>query len=399
MTGFDIIFFWVARMMMMGLHFTGQAPFKDVYIHALVRDEKGQKMSKSKGNVIDPLVLIDKYGADAVRFTLAAMAAQGRDIKLAETRIEGYRNFGTKLWNASRFAELNGCTRRAGFDPAGVASPLNRWIISALADAGADVTDALEAFRFNDAAGAAYRFVWNLFCDWYLEFTKPVLQGEDGPVREETRATTAFVLDGIFALLHPFMPFITEELWAIKGEEGPARESVLALASWPELTQYRDPQANDEFGWLIDLVAGIRSVRAELNVPAAAQIPLVLAAGSSEARDRLTRWDETVKRMARLSTIEMAAEAPGGTVQLPVAGGVAALPLADFIDVAAERKRLEKDAGKAESDSDKLATKLANPGFLAKASEEVITETRERVADLSARAAKLRAALVQLGPV
>ena len=267
-----------------------------------------------------------------------------------------------------------------------------------MADASADITSALEAFRFNEAAGAAYRFVWNLFCDWYVEFTKPVLQGEETAARDETQATTAFVLDGIFALLHPFMPFITEELWAIKGEDGPARGSVLALSPWPELGHVRDAEAAEEFGWLIDLVSTIRSVRAELNVPSAAQIPLVLAGGSDAAQARLERWDGTLKRLARLSTIETAAEAPRGTVQLPVVGGVAALPLAEFIDVAAERKRLDKDAGRAEADAEKLSTKLANPGFMAKATEEVIAETRERVADLTARAAKLRAALAQLGP-
>ena len=395
-TGFDIIFFWVARMMMMGLHFTGEAPFKDVYIHALVRDEKGQKMSKSKGNVIDPLVLIDKYGADAVRFTLAAMAAQGRDIKLAESRIEGYRNFGTKLWNAARFAEINGCRRVAGFDPTAVESALNRWVLSALADATAEVTAALEAFRFNEAAGAAYRFVWNLFCDWYVEFTKPVVQGEATAVQAETQATTAFVLDGICALLHPFMPFITEELWAIKGQSGPPRGTVLALGPWPDLAKLRDPAAAAEFGWLIDLVGSIRSVRAELNVPAGAQVRLVLVSGSAEALDRLARWDETLKRLARLSAIETAAEAPPGAVQMPVEGGVAALPLAEFIDVAAEAKRLDKEATRVEGDAAKLGAKLVNPGFMAKATEEVIAETRERVDELASRATKLRAALAQL---
>ncbi|HEY8579505.1 MAG TPA: valine--tRNA ligase, partial [Beijerinckiaceae bacterium] len=232
-TGFDIIFFWVARMMMMGLHFMKEVPFRDVYIHALVRDEKGAKMSKSKGNVIDPLNLIDQYGADALRFTLAAMAAQGRDIKLATSRVEGYRNFATKLWNAARFAEMNGCARVPGFRPAGVDETLNKWIVGQVAAAAADVTEAIEAYRFNDAANAAYRFVWNVFCDWYLELAKPILQGADGHAKTETRATAAWTLDQIAKLLHPFMPFLTEELWAIKGAEGPPRQSILALAAWP----------------------------------------------------------------------------------------------------------------------------------------------------------------------
>ncbi len=220
-TGFDIIFFWVARMMMMGLHFMDDVvPFKDVYIHALVRDEKGAKMSKSKGNVIDPLDLVEKYGADALRFTLAAMAAQGRDIKLATSRVEGYRNFATKLWNAARFAEMNGCGRDAGFDPRKVESTLARWILGETQKAGEEITEAILAYRFNEAAGAAYRFVWNIFCDWYLEFAKPVFTGVDEALKAETRATTAFVLDEILKLLHPFMPFLTEELWARTAEGG-----------------------------------------------------------------------------------------------------------------------------------------------------------------------------------
>ena len=239
-TGFDIIFFWVARMMMMGLHFKKEIPFRDVYIHALVRDEKGAKMSKSKGNVIDPLHLIDDYGADALRFTLAAMAAQGRDIKLSTQRVEGYRNFATKLWNASRFAEMNGCARVSGYNPRANQVMLNRWIVGEAARTVREVSAAIDAYRFNDAAGAAYRFVWNVFCDWYVELTKPLLMGADGAEKDETRATTAFVLDQIYALLHPFMPFITEELWAIKGADGPARESLLALAEWPALEGLED---------------------------------------------------------------------------------------------------------------------------------------------------------------
>ena len=264
-TGFDIIFFWVARMMMMGLHFRQEVPFRDVYIHALVRDEKGSKMSKSKGNVIDPLHLITDYGADALRFTLAAMAAQGRDIKLATSRVEGYRNFATKLWNASRFAEINGCARVKGYDPAANNITLNRWIVTEAARAARDISAAIDAYRFNDAANSAYRFVWNIFCDWYVELTKPLLQGEDGPAKIETRACTAFVLDQIYALLHPFMPFITEELWAIKGLEGEAREGMLALAQWPGLAELEDAEAEAEVGWIVELISEVRSLRAEIE--------------------------------------------------------------------------------------------------------------------------------------
>ena len=214
-TGFDIIFFWVARMMMMGLHFMKEVPFRDVYIHALVRDERGAKMSKSKGNVIDPLAVIDDYGADALRFTLAAMAAQGRDIKLSAGRLEGSRNFATKLWNAARFAEMNGCVTVPGFDPKSAKEILNRWIAHETAKASREVTQAIEDYKFNDAAGALYRFVWNIYCDWYLELAKPLLTGPDGAAKDETRAMVAWARDEILKLLHPFMPFITEELWAV----------------------------------------------------------------------------------------------------------------------------------------------------------------------------------------
>src|SRR5690348_2064934 len=265
-TGFDIIFFWVARMMMMGLHFMGDAPFHTVYIHALVRDERGAKMSKSKGNVIDPLALIDKYGADALRFTLAAMAAQGRDIKLSEQRVEGYRNFATKLWNACRFAEINHCATVPGFDPRSARERLNRWIAHETAKAAREITEAIESYRFNEAAGSAYRFVWNVFCDWYLELGKPLLQGADGAVKDETRAITAWVRDEILKLLHPFTPFVTEELWHVTAENGPARESLLALAPWPKHAALDDLAAEAEIGWVIDLVTAIRSVRAEMNI-------------------------------------------------------------------------------------------------------------------------------------
>ena len=262
-TGFDIIFFWVARMMMMGLHFMDEVPFETVYIHALVRDEKGAKMSKSKGNVIDPIDVIDQYGADALRMTLSAMAAQGRDIKLSVQRVEGYRDFATKIWNAARFAEMNGCVRVAGFDPQAVTGTLNKWALSETAKAINEVSAGIEAYKFNEAALSAYRFVWNVFCDWTLELAKPVLQGPDSPAKVETQQTVAFILDEISKLLHPFMPFITEELWAIKGQERPKRETILALAPWSSLDGLIDPAAEAEIGWVVDLVNEVRSARAE----------------------------------------------------------------------------------------------------------------------------------------
>mgnify|MGYP001157854981 FL=1 len=395
-TGFDIIFFWVARMMMMGIHFMDDVPFRDVYIHALVRDEKGAKMSKSKGNVIDPLDLVEKYGADALRFTLAAMAAQGRDIKLSTQRVEGYRNFATKIWNAARFAEMNGCVRVAAFTPDQATLTLNRWILGECGAAAGAVTAALEAFKFNEAAGAAYRFVWNLFCDWYLELAKPVLQGEDGPAKDETRATIAFVLDEICKLLHPFMPFLTEELWAIKGEEGPARETILALASWPETKAAGDAEAEAEIGWIIDLVSDIRSARAETNVPAGAQVPLVFVGASAQTRARVARWEDVLRRLARLGDISYAEAVPGGSIQLIVRGEVAALPLAGLVDLAAERARLEKELGKLDADIARIDAKLANADFIARAPEEVVEEQKERREAALLRQGKIREALARL---
>ena len=271
-TGFDIIFFWVARMMMMGLHFRHEVPFRDIYIHALVRDEKGAKMSKSKGNVIDPLHLIDEYGADALRFTLAALAAQGRDVKLSTSRVEGYRNFATKLWNAFRFAEMNNCVHLDAYEFRLNSVEINRWILSQAASAAAEVTASIQAYRFNDAAQAVYRFIWNVVCDWYLELVKPLLAGGSEEEQQETRETIAFVLEICLKLLHPFMPFLTEELWH-QTRTAPRFDNVLALAPWPDLTGYGSPQDEAQIGWMIALISEVRSIRAELNVPPAAQIP------------------------------------------------------------------------------------------------------------------------------
>ncbi|MBB4198119.1 valyl-tRNA synthetase [Rhodoblastus sphagnicola] len=395
-TGFDIIFFWVARMMMFGLHFMKQVPFRTVYLHALVRDEKGAKMSKSKGNVIDPLRLIDSYGADALRFTLAAMAAQGRDIKLATSRVEGYRNFATKLWNAARFAEMNQCFARPGFDPMRVKEMLNQWILGETARAVAEVETALVAYKFNEAAQAAYRFVWNIFCDWHLELAKPLLQGEDGPAKQEARETIAFALDEIVKLLHPFMPFLTEELWAIAGERFP-RDSVLALAPWPDLKGLENAQAEAEIGRVVDLVSQVRSVRAEMNVPAGAQIPLVLVAASEADQSHAQRWEETLKRLARLSEIGFADAAPAQAVQVVARGTVLALPLAGVIDFAAERARLEKGIASEHKEIGKIDAKLGNADFLRRAPEEVVEENQERRADSVARLEKMQAALKLLG--
>jgi len=389
-TGFDIIFFWVARMMMMSLHFMEEIPFKDVYIHALVRDERGAKMSKSKGNVIDPLQLIDEYGADALRFTLAAMAAQGRDIKLSIQRVEGYRNFATKLWNAARFAEMNDCVTVVGFDPTSVKETLNRWIAHETERAAREITEAIEAYTFNEAAGAAYRFVWNIYCDWYLELAKPVLLGPDGAAKRETRAMVVWVRDEILKLLHPFMPFITEELWAVTGNHN----ALLALSDWPKLDGLTDDKAEAEIGWVIDLITAIRSVRAEMNITA--PIPLVLAGSSVESKARAERWAEFIKRLSRVSEISSAAAAPQGSVQLLVRREVAALPLKGVIDLAVERARLGKEMQKADADVARSDAKLNNPKFMEHAAEEVVEEEKEKRDEALARKAKITEALERL---
>ncbi|HWK01104.1 MAG TPA: valine--tRNA ligase, partial [Xanthobacteraceae bacterium] len=393
-TGFDIIFFWVARMMMMGLHFMKEIPFHTVYIHALVRDERGAKMSKSKGNVIDPLHLIDEYGADALRFTLAAMAAQGRDIKLATSRVEGYRNFATKLWNAARFAEMNGA-QRVAFDPKSAKDTLNQWILGEAAATTKEVTSAIEAYKFNDAANAVYRFVWSVFCDWYVELAKPVLTGADGAAKDETRATAAFVLDEILKLLHPFMPFLTEELWGLTGQAGPKRQNLLALSNWPQLEGLENPQAEAEIGWLVDLISAVRSVRSEMNVPAAQQVPLVLVA-SKETRERAARWGDALKRLARLSEITFADAPPQGSVQLLVRGEVAAMPLKGVVDLAAEQARLEKELAKVDSDIERVDKKLSNPKFVENADEDVVEGEREKREEAMSRRAKILEAVERL---
>ena len=395
-TGFDIIFFWVARMMMMGLHFMKEVPFRDVYIHALVRDASGAKMSKSKGNVIDPLELIDEYGADALRFTLAAMAAQGRDIKLSAQRVEGYRNFATKLWNAARFAEINGCARDPEFDPRHTTETLNRWIAHETAKAGREVTAAIEAYKFNDAASAIYRFVWNVYCDWYLELIKPVLTGPDSAAKNETRAAAAWALDEILRLLHPFMPFITEELWSVTAEQGAKRDHMLALDAWPQHDGLEDAEAEAEIGWVVDLISAIRSVRVEMNVPAATTMPLVLAKASPQTQARARLWAEFVQRLARIADISFVDAPPQGAVQLVVRGEVAALPLKGVIDLAAEAARLTKEMAKADSDIARVDAKLGNPNFVARAPEEVVEEEQEKRAEAQARKAKIAEALERL---
>ncbi len=395
-TGFDIIFFWVARMMMLSLYFKKEVPFRDIYIHALVRDEKGQKMSKSKGNVIDPLDVIDAYGADALRFTLARMAAQGRDIKLAKQTVEGNRNFATKLWNAARFAEMNECVRQHDFDPRTVKNPLNRWIVGETERAAASVTAGLEAYKFNEASGAIYEFVWGVFCDWYLELIKPILAGDDEEAMIETRASVAWVIDQILKLLHPFMPFITEELWAHLVEHGVARHSLLALSNWPQPKGLADASVDEEIGWVIELISAVRSVRTEMNVPAGAKIPLVVTGVSKETRVRIKTHEDTIMRLARLDDISFAQTTPKGSALIVVEEATYALPLDGVIDMDAERKRLDKEIAKAESDKSKAEVWLANDSNVAKSPEHVVELNRERVAEGGEKIQRLKAALKRI---
>jgi valyl-tRNA synthetase len=393
-TGFDIIFFWVARMMMMGLHFMPEVPFADVYIHRLVRDASGAKMSKSKGNVVDPLGVIDEFGADALRFTLMRNVAPGHDIRLGPQDVENNRNFATKLWNAARFVEFNSAARVEGFDPKSAKETLNRWIAHETAKAAAEITQAIETYGFSEAAGAAYRFVWNVYCDWYVELSKPLLTGPDGAAKDETRAMAAWALDEILKLLHPFMPFITEELWAVTAEQGPKRSSLLALSQWPTLGGLADEKAEAEIGWVIDLVTAIRSLRAEMNLTAA--VPLVLAGASKETQGRAERWAEFIKRLARVSEISSAASAPQGSAQLVVRGEVAALPLIGVIDIAAERARLAKELAKADTDIARVDAKLGNEKFVANAPEEIIEGEREKRQEAVGRKGKIAEALDRL---
>lgn len=396
-TAADIIFFWVARMMMMGLHFMNEVPFKRVIINGLVRDEKGQKMSKSKGNVIDPLGIIDELGADPLRFTMAILSGT-RDIKLSKQRIEGYRNFGTKLWNAARFSQMNEARRLAGFDPAGVEQTINRWIRGELVKAERQVSQSLEAGRFDDAASALYRFVWNVFCDWYLELAKPVFNGADEAAKAETRAMTAWTLDQTLKLMHPVMPFITEELWdKTAGEGAPREEATLIGASWPALPDnFVDVGAEAEIGWLVDLVTEIRQLRAEMNVPPSAKPPLAFVLPDATSAERMARHRDLILTLGRVSELASADTAPAGAVTFVTGGATAAISLAGIIDLSAERTRLTKEIAAFDSDIDHVNRKLGNPNFVARAAPEVVDEQREKLAEAEAGKAKLEAALARL---
>jgi valyl-tRNA synthetase len=395
-TGFDIIFFWVARMMMMGIHFMdGKVPFRDVVIHNRVLDEQGAKMSKTKGNVVDPLTLIDEFGADALRFTLALAAGQSRDMRIGPARVETSRNFATKLWNAARFCEMNNCVAVPGFDAGRVTQTVNRWIVAETAAAVAGLEEVLGDYRFNEAASTAYHFVYDVFCDWYLEFAKPLFNGSDEGAKAETRATAAWVRDQLLKLLHPFMPFITEELWA-RTTEIP-RKTLLIEADWPDLDGIPDNlDAVEEIEWVIKLIQGIRSVRSEMNVPAGAKIPMVLTGADAAAGGRLARNKDVIESLARLSSSAPADTIPKGSAQFVLGEAVVALPLGNVIDFAKERTRLEKDLKKAQDEIARFDAKLGNEQFVAKAPEEVLEEQRAKRAEAAALAARLQEAIGRL---
>jgi valyl-tRNA synthetase len=394
-TGWDILFFWVASMMMMGMQFMKEVPFRTVYLHGLVTDEKGQKMSKSKGNAMDPLELIDKYGADALRFTVASLAANNASrLRLSPARVEGSRNFATKLWNATRFAEMNGAALPAGFDPTSVKLTVNKWILGELARANTTVDKALAEFRLNDAATALYEFIRDIVCDWYVELSKPILQGDDGAEKDETRSVTAFVLRETVKLLHPVMPFITEELWDKLGHS--AEHGMLIGQPWPVPTTI-DSSAEAEIGWLVKLISDIRSARAELNVPAGAKLRLLVLGANDTTRERLAVHRAAIERLARIEGVEAAAAAPKAALQIVVGEATYALPVGDVIDLKAEGARLQKEIKKLADEIAKIDAKLGNASFVARAPEEVVEEQRERRTQAEQTRARLSTALERLG--
>ncbi len=395
-TGFDIIFFWVARMMMMGIHFMGDVPFKTVYIHGLVRDERGQKMSKSKGNAMDPLELIDSYGADALRFAICALTGPGRDVKLGESRVKDFRSFVTKLWNAARFCEMNNVRIDPAFDPSKAVSPLCRWILDAADRAAADAAAALEEYRFDEYAQAGYRFVWNTYCDWFLEFAKPAFaEGADPAAAAEVRATAAHVMGIILRILHPSMPFVTEELWH---RFGYGAEWTLIRESWPVAAAVPGAaEAREELDWVVRLIGMVRSVRTEMNVPPSALAPVLLKDASAVSMARAERWLDAIKRLARASEVRaLTGDMPPDSAQAVLDEATVVLPLAGLIDLAAERKRLSGARDKALAEAKKVVQKLGNADFVARAKPEVVEENRERLVAFEAEAARLTDALSRL---
>jgi valyl-tRNA synthetase len=388
------LFFWDARMAMTGLEFTKRAPWKTLYLHGLVRDAAGQKMSKSKGNTVDPLGLVDRYGADALRFTLAAMESQGRDIKLDEKRVEGYRNFATKLWNAARFLQMNGVGASQSIAAPNAELPVNRWIVGEVVETLARLDRAFAELRFDDMADAIYHFTWGTFCDWYVELVK-------GAFDDETRAVAAWAFDQILVMLHPFMPFVTEELWGampVPSEvEGGERPYELIVAKWPAPEARVDQAAKADIDWLVEFIRETRAMRAELNVPWSATLEPLIVAGSADDVDRVNRQAAILARMAKLGEARLAETPPDGSAQIVVGDRTYAFPLAEHIDLAAERARLSKSATAAEKERDSLAARLGNPAFTERAKPEAVDKARADLAERAAEAERLAAALARLG--
>ena len=391
-TAFDIIFFWVARMMMMSMYMMKRVPFRKCYIHGLVRDEQGRKMSKSKGNTVDPMETIEKYGADALRFFMAAMETQGRDINMSEARIAGYRNFATKLWNAARFGEMNNCAPVKGFDEKEVSHPVNKWIIAKAKEATEQVTANLNAFRFSDAANAVYQFVWGAFCDWYIEMIKPILYGEDETQKAETRATFGWVLDRILIILHPFMPFITTELWNNTAD----RDVKLIHAAWPQ-SENIDSAAMNDIDWAIDLISAVRSLRSEMNIPAGAKLTLYLKGADAASAEHLQSFASIICSLARLEKAEIYT----GEITSDMAQGVfreagLLLPLKGVVDFAAERERLNKELENLNKNLEGYARKLGNPSFVERAPAAVVEEEKRRQTEALENKAKVEEALQRI---
>jgi valyl-tRNA synthetase len=381
-------------MMMMGIYCMGEVPFKDVYIHALVRDATGAKMSKSKGNVIDPLGLVSDFGADALRMCLTAMAAQGRDIKLSEQRVEGYRNFATKLWNASRFTQMNGCEYDASFNPADAKEPINQWIIDSLQEVNGTVTTALAEYKFNEAANALYQFIWGQYCDWYVELSKPLLQTEGHAAQAETQKTMMWVLGQALHLLHPMMPFITEELWGQLFD----KNQLLAIQSWPQLPDsLQNKSARDKIENLIKIISDIRATRQALNVPASAKINVRVTGADAATQNAIEESSAMIMRMARIENITFDTTPPQhGEAQIPLSSGTLLLPLAGLIDFAAESARLSKQAERLQKEISGLEARLNNKEFVAGAPEDIIEEQREKLSAAQDNHEKIQKALAQI---
>ena len=391
-TGFDIIFFWVARMMMMSMYAMKKVPFKKAYIHGLVRDEQGRKMSKSKGNTVDPMELIEKYGADALRFFMAAMETQGRDINVSEARIQGYRNFATKLWNSARFGEMNECRLPVGFDENSARNPVNRWIVAKVKEATAGVTESLNSFRFSEAANTVYQFVWGTFCDWYIEMVKPVFYGENEAEKAETRAVFAWVLDRILIILHPFMPFVTSELWHNVG----TRDTRLINASWPQNESFDEADAK-AIDRVIELVGSVRSLRSEMNLPAAARLTVLLKDASAETLADIKNFQTVICSLARLEKAEAYdGEVTPDMVQSVFREAALLIPLKGVVDFAAERERLQKELAGLQQNLAGYERKLANPSFVERAPKAVVEEEKRRQAEALANKAKVEEALARI---